>query len=34
MAVGIFAIGIGQRSTMNSLRGVGRQMPITLPGLL
>ena len=34
MAVGIFAIGIGQRATMNSLRGVGRQMPITFTGFV
>ena len=34
MAVGIFAGGIGQRATMNSLRGVGRQMPITFTGFV
>lgn len=34
MAVGIFAVGIGKRATMVSLRGVGRQMPITFAGFV
>ncbi len=34
MAVGIFALGIGKRATMVSLRGVGRQMPITFAGFV
>ena len=34
MAVGIFALGIGKRATMTSLRGVGRQMPITFAGFV
>ena len=34
MAVGIFALGIGKRATMVSLRGVGRQMPITFTGFV
>ena len=29
MAVGIFALGVGSRATLYSMRGVGRQMPIT-----